>query len=365
MKNHLLQSMSSKVKMQFNYGDIIDYQCQIEPSYYFLALNEHLPNVITFDQNLKSEEFFAAVIEKYQPKPGELWQYKAYSRAKKKVQLNQFMLQIQRELILFCELDDNSIKILYADSVEMEKVEALCQLIEQYFEEDMIQADSRIFLLYESRGLYLQDFKVKKYPMEIADNYNRDFLPIHETIINRLNQADDKGIVLLHGIPGTGKTSYIRYLTSLINKRMIYIPPEFAHKIASPEFLPLLIDNPNSIIIIEDSENIIEERSAGRNMSVANLLNVADGLLSDCLNIQILCTFNTHISKIDKALLRKGRLIASYEFKALEVPQAQKLSRKLGFETEITQPMTLSDIYNQKDQNYSNQQNGAKIGFSR
>ena len=108
----------------------------------------------------------------------------------------------------------------------------------------------------------------------------------------------------------TGKTSYIRYLTSLIDKKMIYIPPEYAHKIASPDFLTLLIANPNSILIIEDAENIVEERDGYRNASVANLLNVADGLLSDCLNIQILCTFNAHISKIDKALLRKGRLIA-------------------------------------------------------
>jgi ATP-dependent 26S proteasome regulatory subunit len=142
---------------------------------------------------------------------------------------------------------------------------------------------------------------------------------------------------------------------------MIYIPPEYAHKIASPDFLTLLIANPNSILIIEDAENIVEERDGYRNASVANLLNVADGLLSDCLNIQILCTFNAHISKIDKALLRKGRLIAMYEFGKLEQSKAQQLSDKLGYKNEIKEAMTLANIYNQDELKFSD--NNIKIGF--
>jgi len=56
------------------------------------------------------------------------------------------------------------------------------------------------------------------------------------------------------------------------------------------------------------------------------LLNISDGLLYDCLNIQIICSFNIDIIKVDSALLRKGRLIAKYEFKELEVAKAQALS---------------------------------------
>jgi len=96
---------------------------------------------------------------------------------------------------------------------------------------------------------------------------------------------------------------------------------------------------------------------------VSALLNIADGLLSDCLNIQIICSFNTDISKIDNALLRKGRLIARYEFKELSADKAQNLSNKLGFGSTIKEPMLLADIYNQNEQDYANQKT-KQIGFT-
>jgi ATPase family associated with various cellular activities (AAA) len=362
MRNFVQSNPSPKLSLSFNHNDIVDYQCQIEPAYYFMAINEYLPDVITFNENIKFEDLFQKIIQQYQPHPEYVWKYHHFHKNEGKIRLDIFLVQVRTDLLFYANRDDNEVKILYGNLTDQDIVEALCKLVQDTLQEDMIQAESKIFLLYESRGLYLQDFQVKKYQMDLHENYNDDFAAIHEVIIDRLNSPNDKGIVFLHGVPGTGKTSYIRFLTSLINKKMIYIPPEFAHKIASPDFLPLLIDNPNSVLIIEDAENIIEERESSRNMSVANLLNIADGLLSDCLSIQILCTFNTHISKIDKALLRKGRLIASYEFKPLTIEKAQKLSEKLGFQHRVHHPMTLSDIYNQLEKDYI-ALDKKKIGF--
>ena len=79
------------------------------------------------------------------------------------------------------------------------------------------------------------------------------------------------------------------------------------------------------------------------------------------MNIQIICSFNTDLSKVDSALMRKGRLIAKYEFKALEVTKAQQLSDKLGFQTKILTPTILTDIYNQDENDF--QQKKRVIGF--
>ena len=109
------------------------------------------------------------------------------------------------------------------------------------------------------------------------------------------------------------------------------------------------MNNSNSVLFVEDAENVLRSREDGsNNQAVSNILNITDGLLSDCLNIQIVATFNTHIKNIDKALLRKGRLIAQYEFKDLAQGRAEKLADSLKVWLDDTENMTLADIYASK-----------------
>ena len=91
-----------------------------------------------------------------------------------------------------------------------------------------------------------------------------------------------------------------------------------------------------------DAENIVIDRTRNGSSPVSALLNLADGLLGDYLNIQIICSFNTDLSRVDSALTRKGRLIAKYEFLELDVPKAQVLSGKLGFSSVINEPICLN-----------------------
>jgi hypothetical protein len=214
-----------------------------------------------------------------------------------------------------------------------------------------------------SQGLILKSMEFKKTKLDLDLYYEDGFKEIDQLIHKRLNTKKDKGIVLLHGIPGTGKTTYLRYLIGRLKKRVLFLSPSLAQNLMQPSFVDLLINNPNTIIVIEDAENIIMDRKVTGDSTVSNLLNMSDGLLADCLNVQIICTFNSHLSLIDDALMRKGRLIARYEFGKLSVTKAQHLSYKQGFDTIIREPMTLAEIMNQDEKAYKKETTA--IGFSR
>ena len=269
----------------------------------------------------------------------------------KKPEIDDVFYFLYEDVLVDFDTNCSRIRILFKKT-DIEKVEKIADGVSK-FKERKRRRKPEISLLVNSRfGLETEVMEITKPKLNIEDNYNDDFLPIHKTITERLNKNKDKGLVLLHGKPGTGKTSYIRYLISSAKKRVIFLPPNMATSITSPNLLAVLIDNPNSIFVIEDAENIIIDREQNGASPVSALLNISDGLLSDCLNIQIICSFNTDLSRVDSALLRKGRLIAKYEFKELETQKAQNLSDKLGFQTEINKPMTLTDIYNQTEMNF-------------
>ena len=56
---------------------------------------------------------------------------------------------------------------------------------------------------------YLKKIKIRK-PLvhDLALHYGNKFVRIHEKIIKALSKKDGKGIVLLHGIPGSGKNLF-------------------------------------------------------------------------------------------------------------------------------------------------------------
>ena len=226
--------------------------------------------------------------------------------------------------------------------------------------------ENQVHLVIATRNGYdTAEFDLPKQKLDIELNYGKDFKPVHNKILKELSKDKGKGLVLLHGTPGTGKTHYLKYLASKIkNKKVLFIPPYLADFITSPEMTPFLIENSNSILFIEDAEKVITDRNIEGSRGVSNILNLTDGILSDILNIQIVATFNMDKKKIDTALLRKGRLIAEHRFDKLSLEDTKKLIQHLGYDKEVNDGLTLSEIYNIKEEEYkSESEYMPKIGF--
>jgi hypothetical protein len=226
------------------------------------------------------------------------------------------------------------------------------------------EKSSVYMVVMDDGALDLKSFDINVPEIDIKMNYGDEWAIKHNHLIEALTVKPKKGIALLHGLPGTGKSMYIRYLISLLadNRTMIYLPNQMIDSITDPSFIPLISDYPNSILIIEDADEAIKSRKSGGH-TVDKLLNLADGILSDFLGTQIICTFNSDITSIDEALLRKGRLILKHKFEKLPRAQAQRLSDHLGFKTTIPHEMTLAEIYNQEDVFGGQSDAPAKIGF--
>lgn len=213
-------------------------------------------------------------------------------------------------------------------------------------------------------GFYTEDVNTMDFrSVAINELYNNDFVEI-DSIISESLPKNEAGIILLHGDPGTGKTTYIKHLISRFeDKEFIFIQNDFVKDLLKPAFMAFLLHNKNVILIIEDAEKVVITRESSSDDSVVStILQLTDGLFSDFLNIKIICTFNTTIDRLDKALLRKGRMIAKYKFSPLSPEKTSALARKLGHEN-ITGTLTLADIFG-LDKPGFNKESRKAIGFS-
>ena len=209
------------------------------------------------------------------------------------------------------------------------------------------------------------DSDIKQVKVNIEKHYNDDFKKADKTIKDFIEEEDTSGLVILNGVKGTGKTTYIRHLINNTGRRFVYLTKEMASALTDPSFIAFLTEIKGCVLVIEDCENIVAARSQGnQSTGISNILNMCDGLLSDVFNIKIIATFNEDIRKVDSALLRKGRLVYRYEFKELSIEKTNALFKSLKIDYISDKPMTVADIFNFEKDNGSEEQEKKKIGFN-
>lgn len=154
--------------------------------------------------------------------------------------------------------------------------------------------------------------------------------------------TQSKGMILMYGPPGTGKTTMIRQLAQDSERRFMFIPSSMIDSLGDPKLIAFLLqDGRDCVLVIEDAETALRERDKAFSQSAAsNLLQLADGILSDVLGVTVIATFNTSLDNIDPAFLRAGRCLAKHEFPLIQGEKLKSLAPN------AEKPMSIAEIVN-------------------
>ena len=219
---------------------------------YFYEINKQFPSTKQF-YSVKIPDLLKTIEKTFGVTAENKVTSEIYSKKDEKFNIRDIFFIIEKNLILTfisygADEIYNNVTLFYSNKTNSRLLKKTCTFLSKH---QIVDNDSEIGIVGNgAQGLYIRFFKVNVPSMNIKQYYNDDFFEIHNKIIEKLN-SHSKGVVLFHGCPGTGKTSYLRHLSSLIKKRMIFITQEMAAKIASPDFITLLMDYPNSILIMK------------------------------------------------------------------------------------------------------------------
>lgn len=182
---------------------------------------------------------------------------------------------------------------------------------------------------------------------EVESFYNKSIITKGKKIVNKINNKK-KGLHILSGERGCGKTTFIKPLIREIDKNIIYIPlTMIENSFNNIDFNSFLDIYGECVIIVDDCENYFNKIHQRSNIYVSNVLQQLDSLQSK--NIHIILSMNITIDLVDENLLNCNNLKSIIKFDKMSNKKARKLSKKLGFNKKYLHSTSLSEVMNDKE----------------
>lgn len=229
--------------------------------------------------------------------------------------------------------------------------------------EDHKEEEVRIGFWHNAAGgpVRSTSFLEAPYWENIKKNYDKETLPKLENIVKCDPNNISGRLLLLHGAPGTGKSSFFRSLARewaswckvdvVLDPEVLFGQADYLLQVTLHEKGEVWDDDEGryvpegkwSLLLLEDCDELISaEAKSVTGQGLARLLNITDGILGKGSKSLIAITTNEDVNKFHPAVTRPGRCLANIEVPPLGVEQAQQW---LGARGTVSSPTTLAQLY--------------------
>lgn len=253
----------------------------------------------------------------------------------------------------------DSVLFFYSDGYS--RVQEFVELLNEClldFEEDSDNKLNTITLT--QNGLEIEPINFHEVDLDNIDlHYSAETFSMVEKAIKKIKKSD-RGLTLLYGERGTGKTTMINHLASKLDRIVIFIPNNMIeHTVNNPDFRRFLKRFEKPIIVIDDCELLLNEMYNKSNLTTTNLVQMVDGFLASTMDVNIVAIFNTEKEdEIDHNLLDCNSLIDSVEFTRLSSEEANELSKHMDSGKKYKTATRVVDVINKRQSHDS-----ASFGF--
>jgi len=246
--------------------------------------------------------------------------------------------------------------VIYYDPQYKELVDEILEdILEFVIDEESNQTGSSESNLYSmtigQNGFDSEKILINSESFENIEYFYNNHVLSNVNKLEKKIKKTTKGLTIIWGQRGCGKTTLLKYLSHKIPTKNFYFIPStlFDLTINTPDFRNFIKKRKDSVFILDDCEVYFSDSYNKSNIFSTNLIQLVDGLDSDELAINIIVCLNCEKeSDIDISLFETSSLIDSIEIDYLEKDKILELNKHLGKKTKIKQPSKLSDVLRNK-----------------
>lgn len=195
--------------------------------------------------------------------------------------------------------------------------------------------------------------KIEITPWEvIQDNYPAEVRAHLQELVDLDQPATGGKLVLWHGVPGTGKTHFLRALAwawrEWCDVSYVVDPDQMFERAYYLMHTVLTTEQTARwhLIVLEDSgEFMLSDAQKRTGQGLSRLLNLTDGLVGQGLKLLVLMTTNEKVFTLHPAVNRPGRCLAEIAFTQFSHKEALLWAKERELVLPHSEEMSLADLY--------------------